>query len=123
MGTGQARAAPETGAGRVTGRATADRRPSYPPVMAVDDAEGASSRWSIRSPGSVLSIGSRGSVLSIGSIGSALSIGSVGSFGSVGSVGSFGSVGAVLSALSFWSVMSWRGHRQILAGSPGSSRR
>jgi hypothetical protein len=73
------------------------------------------SRWSIRSQGSVLSIASRGSVLSIGSVGSALSIGSIGSFGSILSVGSFGSAGSVLSGGSLLAVMSWRVKRRVMA--------
>jgi hypothetical protein len=87
-------------------------------VLYVADAD-TSSRWSIRSQGSVLSVGSRGSVLSIGSVGSALSIGSIGSFGSVLSVGSFCSIGSALSGASVLAIMSWRAVRSVLNAGAG----
>lgn len=73
----------------------------------------ASSRWSLCSEDSLLSIASKASVLSVGSIGSCLSVGSIGSFGSLLSVGAFFSGGSALSALSRWSVMSWRSSRSV----------
>jgi hypothetical protein len=83
---------------------------------------GMSSRWSIRSSGSVLSIASTDSVLSIASVGSVLSLGSVASFGSVGSfassmstlsAASFQSQGSVLSGQSDGSVLSWQSKHAV----------
>ena len=72
------------------------------------------SRWSIRSDGSILSIGSKGSILSIGSVGSILSVGSIGSACSMLSIGSFGSVGSVMSSRARWSLMSNRVRRGVM---------
>lgn len=81
------------------------------PVLVINQGMGHSrSILSIRSEGSILSIGSTHSILSIGSAFSILSIGSIGSAGSILSSGSFASLGSAFSALSRWSLMSWRGN-------------
>jgi hypothetical protein len=88
----------------------------------VEQRDGGRSRWSIASEDSFLSIASKNSVLSIASVGSALSIGSIGSFGSLLAIGSFCSAGSLLSAVSIWSVLSWRAKKGLVSPAPTSER-